>query len=207
VGYQVYGCKVLASRKHFNDPALESRFITEKTSFKKPRPDIPNELPASFEQETLGLRNKLLRYRFDMLRELSLFKDDIKIEGVEPRVSQIFSPLLELASDDEFKNELLGLAKQYSKQIQKERGNSIEYHTLLAIKSLIAEGRDKISIGDISHFVLIDHGDFHDRKITAKWVGYIVTKTLALKTHKSGGRFYLSENLDLLKPLYQRYGV
>ena len=28
VGYQVYGCKILASRKHFDDPALESRFIT-----------------------------------------------------------------------------------------------------------------------------------------------------------------------------------
>ena len=70
VGYQVFGCKVLASRKHFDDPALESRFITEKTSFKKLRDDVPNELPASFESESLELRNKLLRFRFDMLKEL-----------------------------------------------------------------------------------------------------------------------------------------
>jgi len=207
VGYQVYGFKILASRKHFNDPALESRFISEQIHFRKPRADIPNELPDSFDNQALELRNKLLRYRFDMLRELSLFKDDRKIQGVEPRVSQIFSPLLELAWDDEFKKDLLALAKQYSDQIQKDRGNSIEYHVLSAIRTLIAEGREKISIGDISHMVLIEYGDFHDRKITSKWVGYVVSKTLALKTHKLSGRYCLLDNTELLKTLYLRYGV
>ena len=207
IGYQVYGCKVLASRKHFTDPALESRFITEKTSFRKLRKDIPNELPDSFDKQTLELRNMLLRYRLDMLREISFFKNDRKIEDVEPRVNQIFSPLLELACDDEFEQEILTLAKQYSKQIQKDRSVQIEYHVLSAIKSLISEGRDKISIGDISHFVFVEYSDFHDRKITAKWIGYVVSKTLVLNTVKSGGRFYLSDNTDLLKTLYARYGV
>ncbi|MGH1428732.1 MAG: hypothetical protein ACRBEE_12385 [Arenicella sp.] len=206
VGYQVYGCKVIASRKHFHDQALESRFITEKTSFRKLRDDIPNELPNTFEQEALNLRNKLLQYRFDMLTLILEYRVDWKIKGIEPRVNQIFSPLMQLA-DDDFKKQLKSLAIECSKQIQKDRSATIEYHVLLALKSLLCNS-NKVCIKDIADTVFIQYADYYDRKITPRWTGHVVSKSLNIKTYKSSGKFHISPNQeDYLNTLYVRYGL
>ena len=207
VGYQVYGCKILASRKHFDDPALESRFITEKARFEKLRFGMPNELPNSFETEALALRNKLLMFRLTRLRHFTHNKTSQKIEHIEPRVNQIFSPLLELTSDMDFRKEIIELAFQYSRQIKTDRAASIEYHVLSAIQTLLLRN-ERISIGDIAKLVLREYADFHERRITAKWVGYIVSKSLCLKTFKVAGRFYISGDQQApLELLYLRYGV
>jgi len=207
VGYQVYGCKLVASRKHFDDPALESRFITEKARFENLRIGIPNELPNSFDAEALELRNKLLTYRLRWLEHFTNNKTSQKIEYIEPRANQIFSPLLELTADEEFRKEIIELAFQVSRQIKIDRAASIEYHVLSVIQSLLSRN-ERISIGDIAKFVSREFADFHERRITAKWIGYIVSKSLCLKTFKAGGRFYVSgDQQSLLKQLYLRYGV
>jgi len=207
IGYQVYGCKILASRKHFDDQALESRFITQQSTYSKLRSNIPNELPSSFDGKALELRNKLLQYRFNMLNAFSKYKTDCKIEGVEPRINQIFSPLLQIAVDEKFKTELLALAKQCSGQIVKDRATSIEYHTLSAIKFLFSE-RETVSVGDVSSYMFLQYSDFHDKKITARLIGSVINKILCLQTYKHSGRFYISKKQqELLDTLYLRYGV
>ena len=207
VAYQVYGCKVLASRKHFHDPALESRFISETNSVKTLRNDIPHELPINHESEARELRNKLLMYRFKTLKNIREHNATTQIPGVEPRISQVFSPLLEVATDDGFKHALTELAVQYSRQIKTDRAASIEYHVLVAIQSLI-EKKDTVSIGNITEHVCFEYSDFHERKITARWIGYVVSKSLNLKTYKSSGRFYIkTDQQDILNALYVRYGL
>ena len=44
--FQVFGPKLVGMRGHFDDPALESRFLTENAGGKL-RPDIPVNLPES----------------------------------------------------------------------------------------------------------------------------------------------------------------
>jgi len=207
VGYQVYGCKLVAARKHFDDPALESRFITEQRTLKPLREDVPTDLPEAFEDQAQQLRNKLLLFRLKSLGKVISRTRNQGLDGVEPRVNQIFSSLLNLAIDTRFERELISLAKQTNKQLLKDRALLIECHVLTSIHALI-ENQDKVSIGDITNRVQSDFGDFYQRKITAKWIGYVVSKILCLRTYKSGGRFYLSENqLHILEPLYERYGV
>lgn len=207
IGYQVFGCKILASRKHFDDPALESRFISEESQFRRIREDTPTELPATFESEALKFRNKLLQFRFNMRAAFAEYKADVKIDGVEPRISQIFSPLLQVSVDDEFKSAVITLAKRCSEQVLDERANSIECHTLFAIKSLSQESK-KVSIGDISQYLYLEYSDFHNRKITARWIGYVISKSLSLKTYKHSGRFYIDGNQnEKLQLLYLRYGL
>lgn len=207
VGYQVYGCKILASRKHFDDPALESRFVTERARFEKLRFGMPNELPNHFEEEALELRNKLLMFRLTRLQHFTHNKTRQGIEYIEPRVNQIFSPLLELTSDEIFRKEIIELAFQYSRQIKTDRAASIEYHVLSSVQTLLSRN-ERISIGDIGKLVLREYADFHERRITAKWIGYVVSKSLCLKTFKVGGRFYISgDQEEPLNLLYLRYGV
>ena len=207
VGYQVYGCKILASRKHFTDPALESRFISEKPSFKKLRIDIPIELPESFHNQALALRNKLLMYRFNMLEPITKYRTDHSIAGVEPRINQIFSPLLQILSDQNLKTEIEALALDYSKQISNQRSETIEFHILTAIQRLFTE-RNKVSVGDVANYVLLEFSDCHDRKISARWIGSIISKSLQIQKTKSGGTFFISINqTELLELLYKRYGV
>ena len=62
--FQVYGPKIVATRGMYEDRALESRFITEETGSRGLRRDIPINLPVSYKEEALHLRNKLLLYRF-----------------------------------------------------------------------------------------------------------------------------------------------
>jgi hypothetical protein len=62
--FQVFGPKIVATRGFYEDRALESRFITEETGHRKLRAGIPINLPASYKEEALRLRNKLLLYRF-----------------------------------------------------------------------------------------------------------------------------------------------
>ena len=61
--YDVYGAKLLATRRKFKDLALESRCLTEKTTSANPRGDIPIILPNSFWDEAEKIRNNLLMFR------------------------------------------------------------------------------------------------------------------------------------------------
>jgi len=60
--FDPFGPKVIASRKRFQDNALESRCITEELKQTK-RKDIPVELPPEFFLEQQNLTDKLLMFR------------------------------------------------------------------------------------------------------------------------------------------------
>jgi hypothetical protein len=62
--FRVYGPKLVAMRHSFKDAALESRFLTEETSGRALRADIPISLADSLQVEAQALRNKLLAWRF-----------------------------------------------------------------------------------------------------------------------------------------------
>lgn len=61
--FSVYGPKLIATRQHFEDPALESRCITAIMGTREVRSDIPSNLGRDFEDEALSIRNQLLMYR------------------------------------------------------------------------------------------------------------------------------------------------
>src|SRR5262245_52812983 len=49
--FHVFGPKIVATRGHYEDRGLESRFITEETGGRQLRGDIPINLPDSFKDE------------------------------------------------------------------------------------------------------------------------------------------------------------
>ena len=96
--FQVFGPKIVATRGFYEDRALESRFITEETGNRGLRRDIPINLPAAYKEEALHLRNKLLLYRFRNYGK-TFAADTLVDPTLEPRLNQIFVPLLSIISD------------------------------------------------------------------------------------------------------------
>jgi hypothetical protein len=208
VAYSVFGPKVVASRGFFQDRALESRFITEETGTSKLRGDIPINLPSRYEKEALLLRNKLLMFRFRNLGTQRMLAEN-RYEALEPRLNQIFSPLLSIIRDERTKAAVHDLAETYSKELAVDRESEIEAQVLSVIHELLrGDDRARLAIGDITARFREKFGYEYERRITEKWIGVVVRKKLRLKTHRVQGVFVIPRTEDSrLKTMFTHYGI
>ena len=205
--YSVYGPKIIATRGPFDDRALESRCLTEEMGGRGVRSDIPINLPESYKDEALTLRNKLLLFRFRN-RSRRAPTEDLVDRSIEPRLNQIFAPLLTIIGDETARAEIRDLARQYNREMITERGMDTEAHVLEIIRDLTVSYGQRISIKDITRLFIERYALEYDRRITTKWIGYVVRRRLRLATHKSQGNFVIDhDELPKLERLYERYGI
>jgi hypothetical protein len=206
--FEVFSPKILASRGAFDDKALESRFLTEEAGDRKLRRDIPINLPPRYKDEARTLRNKLLLYRFrnhGKTQAATLALD----ERIEPRLRQIFIPLMSIVSDDAVRQELRDVLWQYHQDLRADRSMEVEAQILEVIQELlVASSQPSVTIKAVTACFIKRYGRDYER-ITPKWIGGIVRKRLHLRTQKSsGGIFVISrEELQKLPRLYEKYGV
>jgi hypothetical protein len=206
--FQVFGPKLVAMRGHFDDAALESRFLTETTSTSALRRDIPVNLPEEQRWEALRLRNKLLAFRFR-----NYFRFDgaapFLADGLEPRLSQILSPLAAVMEDSRARTALSTFAEESNDALQAERDGSLEAQVLTVIR-LLSETANVIGVHVKKVTALYNRtfGKEYGRPATPKWMGGIIRKRLNLKTYKSHGVFVVGPAEQAkLTLLYERYGV
>lgn len=184
--FHVFGPKVLATRGFFDDRALESRCITEVLGDRSLRHDIPLNLSDDFKEEALMLRNKLLLYR---IRTRNIPRVvDAEIPGVEPRLAQIFRPLLATVADPSSRDQLLESAMRMSGELRGERLGSIEGEVLEVVRDLW-KGSAAVGVKEIAAEFAKRHGDEYEWKATARWIGNILRRKLFLATVKSNGNF------------------
>ena len=202
----MYGPKLIATRGFFKDRALESRCLTEETGGRPLRDDIPISLPQSFKDEAQTLRNKLLLYRFRNFRARKPIAD-LADRAIEPRLNQIFLPLLSVVSDAKDREELRALARRYHGEMIAERGMDLEAQFLEVIRELRQSERT-LSVKDITSWLVDRHGEDYERRITTRWVGSVIRRKLHLVTCKSHGNYVIpAEELSKLDRLYARYGI
>jgi len=205
--YAVFGPKLLATRGFFEDKALESRFLTEEMGQHRLRDNIPISLPDEHKLEALHLRNKLLLFRFRNLHK-RLPQESLVDRSIEPRLNQIFVPLLSIIDDEQALADLRELAKTYNRQMVADRGLDTEAQVLEIIRNLSQQPESRFSVAEITNAFSERHGQEYERKITPKWVGYILRAKLSLKTRKSDGVFVIPpEEQPKLSRLYERYGL
>jgi hypothetical protein len=206
--YSVFGPKIVATRGFFEDRALESRFLTEEMGHSKLREDIPISLPDCQKEEALNLRNKLLLFRFRNLQRPKTTEPPVD-RGLEPRLAQIFSPLLSVMRDEGARVALLDLARRYQRELVSERGMDTEAQILEIIRELKSSSPDgRLSIGDIASLFSARYGGEYEKPVTAKWIGHLLRKKLHLKPEKSHGIYVLSISEDsVLGHLYEKYGL
>jgi hypothetical protein len=205
--YNVYGPKLVATRGLFEDRALESRCLTEPMAHYRLRNDIPINLPVTAKDEAQQLRNKLLLFRFRTLMKVQTDERFVD-RSIEPRLNQVFVPLLSIIDDPDAREDVRELARRYNAEMISDRGMDTEAQLLEVIREVLASGEPSPSINAITSWFMDRHGENFDRKITPKWVGGIIRKKLNLKTQKSHGVFVIppSEH-PKLTGLYERFGI
>ena len=205
--YAVFGPKIVATRKAFEDRALESRCITEEMGQRRLRRDIPINLPSVYKEEALWLRNKLLSFRLSNFNTHTP-TDTLVDRGIEPRLSQIFTPLLSVIKEEKARKRILDVARRYHGELKTERGMDIEAQLLEVIRDLAELQNSRLSVREITSWFLDRYGDEYDRKITPKWIGSVIRSRLHLKTRKSHGVFVIPiEERPKLVWLFEKYGL
>lgn len=206
--YTVFGPKIIATRGYFEDVALESRCITEEMGQSRMRRDIPINLPAEVTEEALQIRNKLLMFRFRNLHR-SLPDEDLADPAIEPRLNQIFIPLLSIIEELRVREDLQELARKYNREMIAERGTEAEGQVLQIIYDMMTSPfYTPLLVKDITSRFGDYHGAEYERKITGKWIGNIIRKKLCLRTYKTHGNYMISSSERLkLHLLFERYGI
>jgi len=202
--YEVFGPKIISTRGHYEDPALESRFITEDMARNRPRNDMPLHLPRSFMQEAERLRNKLLMFRFCNLKQQALTET---IAGdVEPRIGQIFGPLLTLVTDEEERTKILTLISDYSHELSLDRKINLESHVVDVIKELWTG--EALTLKSITSRLNEKYREEFQEVVSGKKLGFVVRKQLDLRTRKRGGVFeILPTERQRIEGLFRRFGL
>jgi hypothetical protein len=206
--YAVFGPKIVATRGFFEDRALESRFLTEEMGQYRLREDIPINLPPEHKAETRRIRNMLLMFRFRNLHKQAVAPELVD-RTIEPRLNQIFVPVLSIIDDAGAREEIRELARRYSREMVSERGMDTEAQVLEVIRDLLASPLGTtLSVKEITSWFVDRHGNDYERKITTKWIGNIIRRKLNLKTQKSHGVFVIPPSEEpKLERLYEKYGI
>jgi hypothetical protein len=204
--FSVFGPKIVATRGDYQDPALESRFLKEDMGTRPLREDIPINLPSEYKEEALHLRNRLLLFRFRNRNKRRIVENLID-RTIEPRLNQIFIPLLSIIDNGQARKDLRDLARGYNREMLTDRGMDMEAQVLQVIRDL-REAGEPLALKGITSWFADRHGEEYDRKITPKWIGYIIRKRLHLKTHKSNGAFVIeADQKSLIERLFRKYGI
>ncbi|MDA2921157.1 hypothetical protein MYX76_16980 [Desulfobacterota bacterium AH_259_B03_O07] len=204
--YSVFGPKLIATRGFFEDKALETRCITEEMGQRELREDIPINLSDEHNERARKLRNKLLMFRFRNLGKRRIIPSFVD-RTIEPRLNQVFIPLLSVIEDEESKAALKNVAKEYHRQIVADRGMEIEAQVLEVIRELADRGGEP-SIKDIARVFVVQHGEDYERRITPKWIGGVIRKKLKIKTARRKDRYVVpDQELRKLDRLYKKYGI
>lgn len=204
--FQVFGPKLIATRGYYDDQALESRFLTEDMGGRRLRSDIPINLPSGYKDEALRLRNKLLLFRFRNLPKAGVI-GDLADAAIEPRLNQIFLPLLSVVSDESAREALRGIARRYYEDLIAERAMATEAQVLELIREL-ALGRDTIPLRELAAAYARRFGESAAERLSVRSIGHIVRRQLGLRTRKSNGIFVVPVPGDQrLELLLRKYGL
>jgi hypothetical protein len=205
--YQVYGPKIIATRSLFMDRALESRCLTEEMGHRRLRDDIPINLPSSFREEATVLRNQLLLFRFRHKGQQTA-NPHLVDRSIEPRLNQVFVPLLSIIPDEQTRSDLKQVAHAYHRQLVSDRGMGMEAQILEVLAAHLGD-TNLPSIKDLAYYLAEQYGADYEHKITPKWVGSVLRCKLHLRTERRRDGQYVIARGERPKVLHLlvRYGL
>lgn len=206
--FNVFGPKIVAMRNSFDDPALESRFLTEDMGKRPLRADIPINLPDVQRAEATLLRNKLLHYRFTTRHTATIDAAGYDAR-LSPRLNQIMAPLLAVAEGTTLRAAIMRGATKTEDAIRAQRSGTSEALVLEVLCVLWkATNHEYLTVAAITDAFIARYGSEFVRPITPRYIGQILRTRLRLYTYKRHGIFVLPLNQEAhLLQLAARYAV
>lgn len=203
--YDCFAPKILATRRRFQDAALESRCLSHTmpilTEF---NPKMPLTLGKAFRQEAQQIRNQMMLWRFRNWARVEV-DPNARMAGVEPRINQIAQPLMAATDSPKLKAAILASVTGYSKQVLEERRESLEgLVAALVVKRWLARQRPaRFKLEEVTNTLkTMDFPNIHARK-----VGDIVRRVLGVETTMLGGDSWVMMNEETARKLTHRYGL
>ncbi len=206
--FNVFGPKIVAMRRSFEDQALESRFLTEEMGQRSLRDDIPINLPDAQKEEARSLRNRLLMYRFQSLERIQV-DESLVDPSLSPRLNQILVPLLSIIDDERLQQEVRDSVKSFDQDLYAERSASAEAGILEVLAEILLEpDRASVPVSEVTVAFVARFGQEYERPITNRFIGGILRKRLRLLTYKSHGVYVVpATEKPKVDQLCIRYGV
>ena len=216
--YDVYGPKILATRKVFADRAVESRCLTHRTTTARPRPGIPLLLNDDFWRRAQTLRNKLLMYRLRNHRPV-LVDEALANDSVEPRLNQVTMALKSIINNDAMRQDIDTFISAYNETMINDRQMTLPALVLQALAVIQHDAKTDLMGNDLRDFTMkgitrqvqellaeIDP----ETKVSPQRVSKILSEDLGLvkrRPHPENRRAMVVFEEAELATLMQRYGV
>lgn len=189
--FNVFGPKIVAMRRSFEDQALESRFFTEEMGRRPLRNDIPINLPESQKEEARTLRNRLLSYRLSTLPKLAI-DDSLVDPTLSPRLNQILVPLLSIIEDEELRDSIWNLVRELDEGVREKQASSIEGKLRFVLDALFAESQGKpVSVGIATKRLQEAMGGESVRILSPKYVGFLLRSRLGIIPERRQGVYVI----------------
>jgi hypothetical protein len=206
--FNVYGPKIIAMRRSFEDQALESRFLTEEMGQRVLRSDIPINLPDEQAEEALALRNQLLLYRFETL-DTVVVRPELGDGTHSPRLNQILVPLLSVVEDAAIREEIWRSASSLEHSLYQERASTMEAGVLEVLYRFFGEaGRSHVTVAEVTEAFAAKFGADYERPITNRMIGGVLRKRLRLSVYKSHGIYVIPmSEAPKISQMAVRFGV
>ncbi len=218
--YDVFGPKILATRKPFSDRAVESRCLTKRTTTARPRPGIPYILNDKFWARSNTLRNKLLMYRLRNHRRVEV-DDALANESVEPRLNQVTMALKSIIEDLEMRREIDVFVSAYNQTLISDRQLTmpaivvqalvdIYYHKKVDLMGTDLRDLTPQGIADRAKAILADLDP--ETKVYPRLITKLLREELGIinigkNLHPTNRRAMVDFEESELEALMKRYGI
>lgn len=203
--YKVFGPKIIISREHFKDAALESRCVElriERTT----RNDIPFFIDESLETEARALRDKLLLWRFRTYgTHRAAIDRSFETLDIPPRFKQLLLILSGTVVDRELSSILKSIGAELSAEHAERRGDTYEGEI---VSVLVSRGHSAfVSCQEIAD--AMNDNALPSEKKSAKSIGWYLRERLGLKPKRMPvtRRFGIELDPKTLANLAAAYGV
>ena len=199
--YNVFCPKLIGGRMEFKDKATESRCLS--TIMKRSnRDNIPIWLDKKFYDESLELRNKLLKFKFDYYDNIPLKNKYIK--WIESRLNQIINPILSIVDNEKIEDIIIENLKHKQQDIKEDRKNSIFWAILSIIKHKSSDNNELYYKGILDDLEVVEwKNGFTNRKL---W-GLFKQNRLKTKRKNDGTIIDRVTNNEELERLYFEYSI
>ena len=211
--YDVFGPKIIATRKGFDDRAIESRCLTKEMGGGMPHPRIPIELPPAFWVQAQEIRNMLLAYRMATAEPERQVDYSMVDRSIEPRLTQVTLGLMTTVHDEALREDIMGFIRDVNEQLRTDRSMTMTARVLEGLVRCYAwgpvsdrpEDEERIYLKDLAKAtnMVVDEqnrlmGDEMDDdeddgltkkrrkgRMTSRRVGDVVRKYLQLETRRA----------------------
>ena len=206
--YRVFGPKLIATRYHFKDEALESRCLTAEM-MPLTRNEIPRILPPAFDTEVSDLRAKLLTFRLANLAKLKgkTFGNELLEPNLQPRLQEILIPLKAMLNGDKSMVEALaGFVHRLQDTLFARRQESQAGRVLAAMIALHEEQVEELTSKSITDKA--NQMDEEAQPLTSEKVGWLTRRLGLEKVRVAGsGRRIILWNEEKMRQLAALHGL